>query len=116
MLDLRESSVYQELVQEGRSIGITEGRSIGITEGRSIGVTEGRSIGIAEGINEGITVGRMEGARTTIFRIGEKRYGPPTAAARTFINDLSSPQELEALVDHLFEAENWDELIRAPQM
>ncbi len=106
MLDLRESSVYQELVQEGRSIGITEGRSIG--------VTEGRSIGIAEGINEGITVGRMEGARATIFRIGEKRYGSPTAAARTFINDLSSPQELEALVDRLFEAENWDELIRAP--
>ncbi|HLP61994.1 MAG TPA: Rpn family recombination-promoting nuclease/putative transposase [Candidatus Deferrimicrobium sp.] len=42
-------TVFQELLDRGRDIGVKEGRDIGVKEGRDIGVKEGKDIGMKEG-------------------------------------------------------------------
>ncbi len=39
---LRDTPIYQAILQEGRQLGVQEGRQLGVQEGRQIGVQEGR--------------------------------------------------------------------------
>ena len=42
-------TVFQELLDRGKEIGVKEGRDIGVKEGKDIGVKEGKDIGMKEG-------------------------------------------------------------------
>jgi predicted transposase YdaD len=84
MLDLRESTSYQRILNEGRE------------EGRELGREEGRA----------------EGERSFLLRGGTRRFGEPDARMRATIEAITSEQELEKLADRLFEVESWDDLLR----
>jgi hypothetical protein len=83
MLDLRDSSVYQIILEEGRE--------------------EGREEGIAEG--------EIKGAIQVLLRLGRDRFGPPNTdvvAALEAIPDLVRVMEL---TDRLLKVSSWDELL-----
>lgn len=76
MLDRRESSTYQEILE----------------------------IGLAEGREKGRAEGEAQGLRNTIFRIGGKRFGPPTATNQATLEAINDLTRLQALTDLLAKA------------
>jgi uncharacterized protein DUF4351 len=58
-----------------------------------------------------IEEGRMEEAKAILLRLGERRFGPPSAEARAAIEALTDLERLEALTDRLLDVESWDELL-----
>lgn len=84
---MKESVTYQAILDEGRMEGRVEGRI------------------------EGLTEGELGEARRILLRTGAKRLGNPTAEAETAVNGIASREQLERLVERLFEVESWDELL-----
>jgi predicted transposase YdaD len=52
-----------------------------------------------------------EEARAIVFRLGTKRFGPPSPGVRAAIEAMTNTDQLEALADRLLDVENWDELL-----
>jgi predicted transposase YdaD len=100
---LELSATYQALQEEARASGLFEGRSKGLEEGRSKGLEEGRSKGLEEG--------RAEEARRLILRLGERRFGTPTAEVVAQVTGQGDPDALEAIADRLLSVETWQELL-----
>ena len=48
-----------------------------------------------------------------LLLVGEKRFGVPDEATRARIEALTTREEIESLVNRLFEVENWSELFPA---
>jgi len=88
MLDLRVSSTYQAILEEGEAIGAAKGKA------------------------EGKAEGNREGTRRFIMRIGVRRFGPPSASVQAQIDAIESEEELDQLVDRLLDVETWDDLLR----
>jgi predicted transposase YdaD len=86
MLDLRESSFYQTILEEGRE----EGRQQGLQEGRQQGATEG--------------------AIRSLMRVGQDRFGPcdPEIAAK--INAITEPDRVIELTARALRVSSWEEL------
>lgn len=55
--------------------------------------------------------GRAEEARRILLRLGERRFGPPSAAVQATLEDISDLERLERLADRMLEAATWDELL-----
>jgi predicted transposase YdaD len=85
---MKESSVYQEILQEG------------LAEGRAIGIAEGRAEGIAEG------------ERRMLLRLGRARLGEPNTDTLRELEQITNAERLEELVVRLPEVESWQELLR----
>ena len=83
--DMEESSTYQYIMEKGEVKGRQEGRK----------------------------EGRMEEARQMLLLVGEKRFGVSAEATRARIEALTTREEIESLVNRLFEVENWSELFPA---
>jgi predicted transposase/invertase (TIGR01784 family) len=64
---MRESSVYQAILAEGRQEGLAEGLNQGLTQGLNRG--------LAEGLTQGLTQGRTEEARKLVLRMLRRRLG-----------------------------------------
>lgn len=58
-----------------------------------------------------IEEGRAQEARTIVLRQGTRRFGAPSAKARTLIETITDLDRLEVLTDRLLDVENWDELL-----
>jgi len=80
---MRESSTYQFILDEGR----------------------------AEGRAEGEARGRSDEARRLILRQGTKRFGAPDAATEAALAAVDTVERLEQLAERLLEAESWAELL-----
>lgn len=52
-----------------------------------------------------------EEARAILFRLGAKRFGPPSCQTRDAIEAVTDIEQLEALAVRLLDVENWDELL-----
>ena len=87
--NMRESSTYQLILEEGRSAGLDEGRKAGLDEGR------------------------VRGERDVLLRLGERRFGPPDATTRQAIEQIKDPTRLMTLADRVLDATGWDDLLRA---
>ena len=76
---LKESVVYQEIIEEGlregRATGLAEGLAEGKAEGLAEGLAEGKAEGLAEGLAEGKAEGLAEGARLSLLAVLESRFG-----------------------------------------
>lgn len=107
---IEESSVYQAAVRRGQE----QGRSIGLLEGRE----EGRELGRAEGREEGREEGRVEGealaTRRLVLRLGASRFGSPLPAVTQVIQSTADVRVLEGMVDRMFVASSWDEVLERP--
>jgi hypothetical protein len=84
--DMKESSTYQAILEEGRSEGIERGRSEG---------------SVAE-------------ARRLLLLLGAARFGPPDERVRAAIKGMNSIERLEPLTIRVLDAAGWDELLAAP--
>ena len=76
---MRESSVYQAILAEGRQEGLIAGRqeglTQGITQGLTQGLTQGITQGLTQGITQGLTQGRTEEALKLVLRMLRRRLG-----------------------------------------
>lgn len=97
---MKESTTYRAILREG----LAEGRAKGLEEGRAKGRTEGRAEGRAEGA--------VAEARKILLRLGEKRFGSPTAAVFQTVSALNSLERLEELHLRVLEVSDWEELLR----
>ncbi|MEB3830859.1 flagellar assembly protein H, partial [Phormidium sp. CCY1219] len=66
---MRESSMYQEILAEGREAGLREGIERGQELGRQEGLQEGRREGRQEGLQEGLQEG-IEQVALNLVRSG----------------------------------------------
>jgi predicted transposase YdaD len=87
---LKDSSIYQHILQEGRQ------------EGRQEGWQEGRQ----EGRQEGLVLGKLEGVRETLNRLIGKRF--PSLELASQINQIDNIDALEQLILDLFELADAD--------
>ncbi len=83
---MRESSVYEGLLQEGRAEGRVEGRA----------------------------EGRAEGARRILLRQGELRFGLPDMASRAALESIADLERLEGLSERVLTVASWTELLGEP--
>lgn len=80
--EMKESTTYQAIVEEGR--------------------VEGRIQGRAEGAPAEL--------RAVLLRLGTKRFGAPTVDTKAAIERLTSVETLEQLTERALDVPNWDEL------
>ncbi len=84
---MEESTTYQAILEEGREKGLTQG------------------------LNQGLTQGRQQSLRDTLLRLGTKKLGRASLAIHDEIHAIRDADHLEQLIDRIFEAGSWDELL-----
>jgi predicted transposase YdaD len=84
--DMKESSTYQAILEEGRSEGIELGR----------------------------TEGSVAEARRLLLLLGTARLGPPDATTRAAIEGMNNIEILEPLSIRLLNVSSWHELLAQP--
>ncbi|HEV8484203.1 MAG TPA: hypothetical protein VGV87_11720 [Blastocatellia bacterium] len=88
---LKESSFYQFIVEEG----LEEGRKKGLEEGRQEGREEGLKEGRNEGLKEGLKEGRAQGVAETLNKLVAKRFPNLNVTAEIDgIHDVGALQDL----------------------
>jgi predicted transposase YdaD len=79
---MRESSTYQAILEEGRQEGRQEGLELGIAKLRNV-----------------------------LLRQGMHRFGPPSAKTLKRLEAESGVERLEELAERLLDVDSWDELL-----
>ena len=87
---IEESSVYQDILSKGKTLGRIEGRSKGLAEGA------------------------VETARTILLRHGGKKLGAPNAQIESEITAMTDLDRLHDLIDRVLDVSSWDELLTPP--
>lgn len=85
MLDLRESHIYQMILEEGRAKGKLEGK----------------------------IEGEITGATKVLLKVGSDRFGPPDQATRDAIHAIDDLDQISLLIERLLTVDGWDELLTA---
>ena len=80
---MKESSTYQAILEEGRE----------------------------KGEAQGLITGALREARQLLLRLGRKRLGTPSAEVETRIAAIESRDRLEMLHDRVLDVESWDDLL-----
>jgi len=93
--EMKESTTYQMIIEEGEA------------KGRA----EGMVRGIAEGIAAGIVEGRIKEARALVLRLGQRRFGRAPEKVIEYLDSIVELGELESIAEQLVEAQGWDDLI-----
>ena len=91
VLNMKESSTYRSILEEGEAIGEARGKAIG------------KAIGEA--------TGKAEGARRTLLLQGRDRFGEPSAKVLAALESVTDLSQLEALAVRLLHVETWEELL-----
>lgn len=58
--------------------------------------------------------GEVKEARNILFRIGRKRFGPPSPTVTTTLEGIKDLNRLEELSERLLDVTSWDELLAEP--
>ncbi|MDY3559642.1 hypothetical protein R5W23_000652 [Gemmata sp. JC673] len=66
---------------------------------------------IARGKEIGKEIGSVEAARRTVLRLGAKRFGGATPTVSMAIQSMSDRGRLERIIDRIFDAASWDDLL-----
>lgn len=64
----------------------------------------------AKGVEKGIEKGRLEGMRTLLLGMLERRFGPLPEGARKHLGAIDSSEELSKLGDRVLDARSLDDL------
>lgn len=99
MVDLRESSTYQLILEEGLAEGIAKG------------IKQGMEKGMEMGMEMGMEKGEAEGLRVMLLQIGTRRFGLAPDAVREFIQAVDNVARLRRLGDRLLDVATWQELL-----
>jgi hypothetical protein len=87
VMNMKESTTYQAILEEGEAKGVAKGIAMGKAEGA---VSE---------------------ARKLLLLQGEKLFGPPDADTATTIGRIDNLRRLEDLTVRLLDAHNWRDLL-----
>jgi hypothetical protein len=90
MVDLRDSSTYQLILEEGLAEGLAKGEA------------------------QGLAKGEADGIRTTLLQIGSRRLGLPSAAVKESLNAVGDIARLRRMSDRLLDVTTWQELLSTP--
>ncbi|MFQ3583025.1 MAG: DUF4351 domain-containing protein [Chloracidobacterium sp.] len=113
---LRESSVYQMILQEGRAEGLVQGFERGLEQGLERGLEQGLERGLEQGLERGLEQGLEQGferglehERLLMTRLLQRKFGvlPSDVAARV---QMLGREALERLADDLFDLPDADAL------
>jgi hypothetical protein len=55
-----------------------------------------------------------KGAKRTLLRLGNKRFGPPDAAALAALDAIYDVERLERMSERLLEVNTWAEMLATP--
>ena len=88
---LEESTTYQGIIEEGMAKGMAKG--------------------LSQGLSQGLSEGLKQGLRSTIMRIGTKRFGPPPESTSRELQSIGDAARLELLADRILDAAGWDDLL-----
>lgn len=91
---MEESTTYQWILDKGRDQGLSQG--------------------LSEGLSQGLSRGRRDEARSTVVRLGTKRFGAPPESAVAALQRIDDLAELERLTDRVLDAVNWEDLLKGP--
>jgi len=69
---------------------------------------------VNEWIAEGEVRGEAKRARTTILRLGQKRFGPVPPGIEAAIRAITDLDRLELFADRVLDATSWDDLLASP--
>jgi hypothetical protein len=69
---------------------------------------------VEEGEAKGEAKGKVEGRQEDILRLGRRRLGRPSAAAQAALRDIQDPDHLARILDELYNASSWKELLATP--
>jgi hypothetical protein len=105
VVNMKESTTYQAILEEGKA----EGKALGIAEGKAQGKAQGRGEGKAEGKAEGMA----DEARKMLLLMGREQFGEPSAKIMTRLDAVTDLGRLEALVIRLLHVKTWEELLGA---
>ncbi len=83
---MRESTVYQMILEEGEAKGLAKGRR----------------------------EGELAEARKILLRLGEEHFGPPDAHVTAAVKATTDLERLEALSTRLLRAASWEDLLGPP--
>lgn len=84
---IKESSIYKEILQEGKEAGKQEG------------------------IREGQALGKLAYARDFILRIGQMNVGPADGKVQSTIENCTDQNRLDRMLTKLFKAHSWEEVL-----
>lgn len=107
MVDLRDSSTYWVILEEG----IAEGEARGEEKGRAQGKMEGKMEGKIEGKMEGKVEGEAEGLRAMLLEIGSQRLGAPAADVQTALTAIHDSARLRRMGQRMLGVSNWQALL-----
>lgn len=93
--NMRESSVVQAFLEEGRQ----EGRQEGLREG------------IQQGLHEGLREGRCDEARGMVLRVCSAHLGEPDLRISAWLDGLTDVNAIEAFGKRALKATSWEELL-----
>lgn len=99
MVDLRDSSTYWVILEEG------------IAEGEARGEEKGRAQGKIEGKIEGKVEGEAEGLRAMLLEIVSQRLGAPAADVQTALTAIHDSARLRRMGQRVLGVSNWQELL-----
>lgn len=94
-MPMEDSTTYQGILEEGVAKGMAKGLSQGLSQGLTQGLTQG--------INQGL--------RSTILRIGTKRFGSPAEPISRELQRIDDATRLEMLADRILDAGSWNDLL-----
>src|SRR5262249_40857453 len=83
---MKESTVYQMILEEGEAKGLTEGRR----------------------------EGELAEARKFLLGLGEAQFGPPDAHVTATLEAITDVKRLEVLGKQLLRADSWEDLLGPP--
>jgi len=70
---------------------------------------EGRSEAREEGVQEGF----LEGLLSTLLRQGSRRFGPPSEQQVSKLNALTDTDQLDRMIDRVYDGQSWEEVLKA---
>jgi predicted transposase YdaD len=93
--NMKESTTYQAILEEGEARGLARGLETGLEQGLETGLLEGKATE----------------ARRILLRLAHKRFGMPSAAMLATVEAIADVGRIEELTEKVLDAKSWDELL-----
>jgi hypothetical protein len=104
---MRESSTYQAILDEGMEEGLQRGLERGLQQG----LEQGLERGLTAGLQQGLASGQLKGERDIVLLLGARRFGNPSTETIAALEAIGSPDRLVEIAGRLLQVESWDELL-----
>ena len=65
-------------------------------------------------VEEGKIEGKIEARQEDLLRLGRRRFGSPSKAAQSALNQITDLDRLDRFIDRLLDASSWEELLATP--